>query len=82
MKRVKAACIFQTLVFSQKPEAGCSRERALKLNQDEIEHYKKTLDRTRTRYRIVDTAEQEDGSIVVHVRKQYNDKADVSEYFR
>ena len=25
--------------------------------------------------------EQEDGSIVVHVRKQHNDKADVSEYF-
>ena len=25
--------------------------------------------------------EEEDGSIVVKVRKQYNDKADVSEYF-
>ena len=81
MKRVKAACILQTLVFSQKPEMGYSKERALKINQEEIEHYKNTLERTKTRYQIVDTVEQEDGSIVVHVRKQYNDKADVSEYF-
>lgn len=81
MKRVKAACILQTLVFAQKPEMGYSKERALKINQEEIEHYKATLERTKTRYQIVDTSEQEDGSIVVRVRKQYNDKVDVSEYF-
>ena len=81
MKRVKAACILQTLVFAQKPEMGYSKERALKINQEEIEHYKATLKRAKTRYQIIDTVEQEDGSIVVHVRKQYNDKADVSEYF-
>ena len=81
MKRVKAACIFQTLVFAQKPEMGYSKERALKINQEEIEHYKNTLERAKTRYQIVDTVEQEDGSIVVHIRKQYNDKADVTEYF-
>ncbi len=81
MKRVKAACILQTLVFAQKPEMGYSKERALKINQEEIEHYKATLERAKTRYQIIDTVEQEDGSIVVHIRKQYNDKADVSEYF-
>ncbi|MBO5321397.1 MAG: hypothetical protein J6B22_02185 [Clostridia bacterium] len=81
MKRVKAACILQTLVFAQKPEMGYSKDRALKINQEEIEHYKATLERAKTRYQIIDTVEQEDGSIVVHVRKQYNDKADVSEYF-
>lgn len=81
MKRVKAACILQTLVFAQKPEMGYSKERALKINQEEIEHYKNTLERAKTRYQIVDTVEQEDGSIVVHIRKQYNDKADVTEYF-
>ena len=81
MKRVKAACILQTLVFAQKPEMGYSKERALKINLEEIEHYKATLERTKTRYQIVDTVEQEDGSVVVHVRKQYNNKADVSEYF-
>ena len=81
MKRVKSACILQTLVFAQKPEMGYSKERALQINKEEIEHYKATLERTRTRYQIIDTSEQEDGSVVVHVRKQYNDKADVSEYF-
>ena len=81
MKRVKAACILQTLVFAQKPEMGYSKDRALKINQEEIEHYKATLERAKTRYQIIDTVEQEDGSIIVHVRKQYNDKADVSEYF-
>jgi len=81
MKRVKAACILQTLVFSQKPEMGYSKERALTINREEIEHYKKTLEKARTRYQIVDEAEQDDGSIIVHVRKAYNDKADVEEYF-
>lgn len=81
MKRVKAACILQTLVFSQKPDAGYGREQMLKINHEEIKHYKATLERAKTRYQIVDEAEQEDGSIIVHVRKQYNDKADVDEYF-
>lgn len=81
MKRVKAACILQTLVFAQKPDLGFDRDHVLKLNQDEIEHYKRNLERTKTKYQILDTAEQEDGSIIVHVKKQYNDKADVSEYF-
>ena len=81
MKRVKAACILQTLVFAQKPEMDYTKDRALQINKEEIEHYKATLERTKTRYQIVDTVEQEDGSVVVHVRKQYNDKADVSEYF-
>ena len=77
----EAACILQTLVFAQKPEMGYSKDRALRINKEEIEHYKATLERAKTRYQIMDTVEQEDGSIVVHVRKQYNDKADVSEYF-
>ena len=81
MKRVKAACILQTLVFAQKPEMGYSKDRALRINKEEIEHYKATLERAKTRYQIMDTVEQEDGSIVFQVRKQYNDKADVSEYF-
>jgi len=60
---------------------GYSKERALTINREEIEHYKKTMEKARTRYQIVDEAEQADGSIIVHVRKAYNDKADVEEYF-
>ncbi len=81
MRRVRAACILQTLVFSQKPELYLSKEEALKINRLEFEHYKTTLERNMTKYVIVDEAEENDGSIVVHVKKQYNEKADVSEYF-
>ena len=52
MKRVKAACILQTLVFSQKPEMGYSKEKAIQINHEEIEHYKKMLERAKTRYII------------------------------
>lgn len=81
VKRIQSACILQTLAFSQKEDMGLSREQMLKLNHEEIEGYKKRLEKTRTRYQIVDETEQEDGSILLRVRKQYNDKADVSEYF-
>ena len=81
MKRVKSACILQTLVFSQKEEPGRSRDGILKQNRDEFEHYKRILERSKTRYQILEEAEQQDGSLIVHVRKLYNDKADVTEYF-
>lgn len=81
MKRVKAACILQTLVFMQKEDCGLSKTAILETNRREVENYKKTLERTRTRYQIVSEEEQVDGSIIVRVRKQYNDKADVAEYF-
>lgn len=81
MKRVKAACILQTLVFLQKPEMGYSKEHALEINREEIEHYKAALERAHIRYQILNEAEQEDGSIVVHVRKQYNNKTNIEEYF-
>lgn len=82
MKRVKAACILQTLVFLQKEDCGLSRDQILALNRQEVSRYKQSLERTRTRYQIDSEAEQEDGSIIVRVRKQYNDKAEVAEYFR
>lgn len=81
MKRVKAACILQTLIFQQKEDCGLSREQILKANRMEVSRYQQTLDRTRTRYQIVSEEELENGSIILRVRKQYNDKADVSEYF-
>ena len=69
MKRVKAACIQQTLVFMQKEDCGLSKASILETNRKELEHYKQTMDRTRTRYQIVSEEEQEDGSIIVRVRK-------------
>ena len=81
MKRVKAACILQTLIFQPKEDCGLSRETILNMNRSEFSRYKQSLERTHTRYQIVSQEELEDGSILVRVRKQYNEKADVSEYF-
>ncbi len=82
MKRVKAACILQTLVFMQKEDCGLSKNSIAETNRREFEHYKQTMEKTHTRYQIISQEEQEDGSLVVRVRKQYNDKADVNEYFQ
>lgn len=81
MKRVKAGCIFQTLLFAQKNDCGMTREQQLKINHDEVIRYKAAMDRGRIRYQITEETEQADGSVLVRVRKQYNEKADVSEYF-
>lgn len=82
MKRVKAACILQTLVFLQKEDCGFSREQILSMNRQEVNRCKQTLEHTHTRYQIVSEEAQEDGSIVIHVCKQYNDRADVAAYFQ
>lgn len=58
MKRVKAACILQTLVFAQKDDCGLTREQQLKINHDEVSRYKATMDRSHTRYQITEEAEQ------------------------
>ena len=81
MKRVKAGCILQTLVFLQKDDCDKSRESQLKYNREEVEKYKRDLEKNKTRYQIVSVEEQEDASIIVRVRKHLNDKTDVSEYF-
>lgn len=81
MKRVKAGCILQTLVFLQKDDCGLNKEEQLVLNKEEVEKYKLSLEKNRTKYQILKVEEMEDSSIVVHVRKQLNLKTDVSEYF-
>lgn len=81
MKRVKAGCILQTLVFLQKEDCGFTKEAQLKYNREEFEKYKQNLELHKTRYQILGTEDQPDGSLLVHVKKQLNDKTDVGEYF-
>ena len=70
MKRVKAACICQTLHFMTKEEE--QPENAIRWVRQEVEHYKKGLERNHTQYRILEETEQPDGSMIVKVIKQYN----------
>lgn len=81
MKHVQAACIFQTLVFSQKDDLNYTKEEALEYNQNELNKYKESLDKAKARYKIVEESKQDDGSILIKIRKQYNDTIDVNEYF-
>ena len=70
MKRIKAACICQTLHFMLKEDVG--HDYAVKLVEQEVEHYKKTLDRKQTKYKILEEIPQDDGSIMIKIVKQYN----------
>ncbi len=57
--------------FSQKEE-HLEHDYAVKLVQDEVNRYKATLDRNRTKYKIVSEETQEDGSVMIKIIKQYN----------
>ena len=70
MKRVKAACICQTLHFMLKEDVA--HDWAVKQVEQDIEQYKNTLARNRTQYKIVEQTTQADGSIMIKVIKQYN----------
>jgi len=70
MKRVKAACICQTLHFMLKEDVA--HDWAVKQVEQDVESYKKTLERNRTQYKIVEQTTQPDGSIMLKVIKQYN----------
>ena len=70
MKRVKAACICQTLHFMLKEDLP--HDLAVRLVEQEIEQYKKKLERNGTQYKIVEQTAQPDGSVMMKVIKQYN----------
>lgn len=70
MKRVKAACICQTLHFMLKEDT--EHDYAVRLVNDEVENYKKSLERNCTKFKIVDEAVQSDGSVIIKIIKQYN----------
>ncbi len=70
MKRVKAACIIQTLHFLLKEDVG--RDYARKMAEEEVMRYKRRLDHSGTKYRILSENTLEDGTIVLEIKKQYN----------
>lgn len=70
MKRVKAACICQTLHFMMKEEAD--RDLVARQVKAEVASYKKGLENNRVQYKIVEEVDQPDGSVILKVIKQYN----------
>lgn len=66
MKRIKSACLEQTLHFYVQDAT------AIRTAKDEFEMYKKGLDRNQTAYKILSEEAQPDGSLIVKLKKQYN----------
>lgn len=63
MRRIKSACLLQTIRFDTVNGED---------PKEELEMYCKKLDRRKVKYKIEETAEQEDGSLLVKIVKQYN----------
>lgn len=70
MKRIKSACICQTIHFMLKD--GISNEFNRQQIKSEVENYKNTLEKNKTQYKIIDETTQNDGSVIIKIIKQYN----------
>ena len=70
MKRIKSACLIQTVHFGLKEDI--EHDEAVRAVQREYEHYKAMMDRNRTKYKIMKEETLKDGSILIEIRKQYN----------
>ncbi|MGM9522567.1 MAG: hypothetical protein ACI3VB_08840 [Oscillospiraceae bacterium] len=77
LKRIKAACICQTLHFQLKEDLDHAS--AVNLVKEEVANYKSSLIRKHTLHKIVEETVQPDGSIIVKVKKQYNN-CDAGDY--
>ncbi|MBS7315621.1 MAG: hypothetical protein KIG74_04340 [Clostridiaceae bacterium] len=77
MKRIQSACLNQTIHFQMKEEM--EHELAVLEVRAEYEQYRKMLDKKRVKYQIVEELPQPDGSLVIRIKKQYNNY-DVGDY--
>ena len=77
MKRVKAACICQTLHFLLKEDMD--QTTAISLVEREVAAYKAGLDKKKILYRILEETKEPDGSVILRIIKQYN-QTDVGTY--
>lgn len=78
MKRIKAACICQTLHFMQKEDVEPTLA-AQRVRQEAAE-YKQSLERNRTHFKILEETTEPDGSVTIQLIKQYN-QSPVGAYF-
>ena len=70
MKRIKEACLEQTIHFQL--NKNLCREAALGAVKAEVEAYKESLEKKRIRHRIVQEETQKDGSVILKLKRQYN----------
>ncbi|HBN86192.1 MAG TPA: hypothetical protein DDZ89_20405 [Clostridiales bacterium] len=71
MKRIKSACIEQTIHFQLKEDLGHAA--AAKSVKDELAQFKEKLENKRSKFKILEEIVQPDDSIILKIKKQYND---------
>lgn len=70
MKRIQTACLDQTIHFQLKDDI--SHDEGVNLVKEEYANYKATMDRNHTKYKVVDEKIEDNGSITIKIKKQYN----------
>ncbi|WP_342424003.1 hypothetical protein [Paenibacillus sp. FSL E2-0178] len=70
MKRIKYACLEQTIHFHLKDDVTSTA--GIAELKEELNAYKATLERKRIKYKVVEESSQPDGSIILKIKKQYN----------
>lgn len=78
MKRIKAASITQTIIFSRNENEP--REYAERKVQEEIKRYKYRLGRENTRYKILSEEIQDDGAVIMEIVKECGNRTPVGSY--
>lgn len=78
MKRIQAACLIQTIGFYPKNDYPTQYEK--ELVQKEYENYKSLMERRGTRYKILSETVQDNGAILIEVKKQ-NNQQPLGSYF-
>ncbi len=63
MRRITSACLLQTIKFESTNEVSPKQE---------FEMYCNRMNRRRIKYAIEGTEEKPDGTLLVHIKKQYN----------
>lgn len=64
MKRVLSACLEQTLCFDTSKDA---------IPHEDYRHYLSNLNKKHIKYEIIDSQTADNGSLVVKIKKEYND---------
>lgn len=71
MKRIKFACLEQTIHFQLKEDI-IGHEAAAAAVKDELKQYKAQLNHKNVKYRIFEEKTLPDDSIILKIKRQYN----------
>lgn len=79
MKRIKAACLMQTVLFMPKDDSLPAEVNRVQ-TQREYEAYREMMKRNGTQFKILEELPQSNGSLIIKLKKQ-NNQQPVGTYF-